>query len=593
LVAEHTEANDIMDESDCQVSETDVLFDFVNHVVIVREKKSREDVGLLAADNISLLTQNGPERIGTIQVGLSKAGMMSSMRAAKLRAIWLAAAVIFLAIMATYIIVKLMFRPINRLAVAAGKVSRGDFDSKVIVRSRDEIGDLAESFNTMTGDLKKSNDSLQYRLQLEKLITSISAKFINLAIDEIDQEIENALHSIGEFIGTEGNYVFIFSRDGSGIEEIYKWCAESTDLKLDRFKEFPAEDFSWWIKQISKLETINIPNVSELTPEAGTAKESLLEQGIRSLVITPMVYGGALVGSLIFASVKEEKAWLEQDIVILKMVGGIFVNALKRKQTEEALQHRLEVEEQMTKELEEKTEELSRSNGELNSFVYTVSHDLKAPVVTLQGFSSILLSDYGDQLDDSGRMYIERIQKNSERMGMLINDLLELSRIGRVLGQEEMINVSDIISGIKDDLTSLLEEKGTKLVLRNGMPTVRCDRTRLHQVFTNLISNATKFMGDDNKEPIIEVGYGEENGHYEFYVKDNGIGIAKEYQDKIFQIFQRLDDVKAEGTGVGLAIVKKIVNAHNGKIDIESSPDQGTTVRVLLPIAEIAEDEEE
>jgi len=433
LVAEHTEANDIMDESDCQVSETDVLFDFVNHVVIVREKKSREDVGLLAADNISLLTQNGPERIGTIQVGLSKAGMMSSMRAAKLRAIWLAAAVIFLAIMATYIIVKLMFRPINRLAVAAGKVSRGDFDSKVIVRSRDEIGDLAESFNTMTGDLKKSNDSLQYRLQLEKLITSISAKFINLAIDEIDQEIENALHSIGEFIGTEGNYVFIFSRDGSGIEEIYKWCAESTDLKLDRFKEFPAEDFSWWIKQISKLETINIPNVSELTPEAGTAKESLLEQGIRSLVITPMVYGGALVGSLIFASVKEEKAWLEQDIVILKMVGGIFVNALKRKQTEEALQHRLEVEEQMTKELEEKTEELSRSNGELNSFVYTVSHDLKAPVVTLQGFSSILLSDYGDQLDDSGRMYIERIQKNSERMGMLINDLLELSRIGRVL----------------------------------------------------------------------------------------------------------------------------------------------------------------
>jgi len=240
--------------------------------------------------------------------------------------------------------------------------------------------------------------------------------------------------------------------------------------------------------------------------------------------------------------------------------------------------------EQYSRELEEKTRELSKSNEELNAFVYTVSHDLKAPVVSLQGFSSILVNDYGDNLDENGKMYVERIQKNSERMGILIESLLELSRVGRVKNQEELVEISDVISDVTNELSVQLEERGTKLMVMDDMPTIWCDRVRIGQIFSNLIGNANKFMGDNNKNPTIEVGHNVQNGYHRFYVKDNGIGINEEYHEKIFHIFQRLDDIETEGTGVGLAIVKKIVESSGGRIWVDSVEGSGTTIYFTLPV---------
>jgi len=231
----------------------------------------------------------------------------------------------------------------------------------------------------------------------------------------------------------------------------------------------------------------------------------------------------------------------------------------------------------------ERTADLRKTNEELNSFVYTVSHDLKAPVVSLQGFSSLLIKDCKDSLDEMGRMYIDRILKNSERMGSLIEDLLELSRIGRIKGQEEPVDISFIISDVVDELTPRLDEIGTKLDITADMPTLQCDRTRMIQIFANLIGNANKFMGEDNKAPTIEVGCEDQDGQYRFYVKDNGIGIDEEYHEKIFQIFQRLDDIDTEGTGVGLAIVRKIVESFGGKIWVDSAKGKGTTVYFTVP----------
>ena len=117
----------------------------------------------------------------------------------------------------------------------------------------------------------------------------------------------------------------------------------------------------------------------------------------------------------------------------------------------------------------------------------------------------------------------------------------------------------------------------------NGMPTVKCDRTRMGQVFVNLISNASKFMGQNNEEPIIEVGYDGQDSCHKFYVRDNGIGIDKEYHEKIFHVLQRLNDIKTEGTGVGLAIVKKIVESFGGEIWVDSAKGKGTTMYFTVP----------
>jgi signal transduction histidine kinase len=127
----------------------------------------------------------------------------------------------------------------------------------------------------------------------------------------------------------------------------------------------------------------------------------------------------------------------------------------------------------------------------------------------------------------------------------------------------------------------------------DDMPTIWCDRVMINQIFTNLITNANKFMGDDNKNPTIEIGYeNNQDGVYQFYVKDNGIGIDAAYHDKIFRIFQRLDDVETEGTGVGLAIVKKMVESSGGKIWVDSVLGRGTTMYFTVPQAEGAHEEE-
>lgn len=233
---------------------------------------------------------------------------------------------------------------------------------------------------------------------------------------------------------------------------------------------------------------------------------------------------------------------------------------------------------ELYKQLEEKTKELE-------SFVYTVSHDLKAPLVSLEGFSNLLLNECGGRLEEEGRHYLDRIKYNVEYMGRLIEDLLDLSRIGRIAGEKKRIDIESVVKEIAEEFKFRLEEKNIKLSVRSPFPVPFGDGARIKQVFENLISNSIKFIGG-NADPLIEVGAIREpvdDNHYCFYVKDNGIGIDKKYYGNIFQIFQRLNDVETDGTGVGLTIVKRIIEHHGGKIWVDSASGRGSTFYFTLP----------
>jgi len=226
---------------------------------------------------------------------------------------------------------------------------------------------------------------------------------------------------------------------------------------------------------------------------------------------------------------------------------------------------------------------LGERTRELESFAYTVSHDLKAPLVTLEGFSSILVRYYGDRLDEKGRYYLERIQHNTEHMGKLIGDLLDFSRVGRITREWSPVNVERLLREIKTELATQPERKNIEFTVHAPLPEPFGDPMNIRQLFVNLIGNAVKFSGE-REDPRIEIGCEkQENGFYEFYVRDNGIGIAEEYHERIFRIFERLGDIEAEGTGVGLAIVKKILDYHGGCIRVESARDQGTAFYFTLP----------
>ncbi|MBU1061269.1 MAG: HAMP domain-containing protein, partial [Candidatus Omnitrophica bacterium] len=236
-----------------------------------------------------------------------------------------------------------------------------------------------------------------------------------------------------------------------------------------------------------------------------------------------------------------------------------------------------------TIQLAEANEALALKNKELDDFTYIVSHDLKEPLRGTKAFTKLLMEDYSNKLDKEGKEYLKTILDSSVRMTRLIEDLLNLSRIGRIKNIEPDIDLSAILLNVRKNLVYALEEKKVDLKLTENFPKVTCDKIRISEVFSNLISNAIKYSKKDVR-PVIEVGYEDKGGFYEFHVKDNGIGIEKEYYDKVFQIFQRLHAKgEYEGTGAGLTIVKKIVENHGGKIWIASTPGEGSTFYFTLP----------
>jgi signal transduction histidine kinase len=239
-----------------------------------------------------------------------------------------------------------------------------------------------------------------------------------------------------------------------------------------------------------------------------------------------------------------------------------------------------------TKDLEtrvkDRTEQLKDSNRELESFVYTVSHDLKSPVVSLHGMASILLEDYSDKLDDQGKHYLQRVVANATFMEQLIADLLTLSRAVRRARKPERVNTDALLGELLDQCQETIRHRGVVIKVHSPLPEVVFDATHLRQIFLNLLTNAIKFLGDQ-PAPMIEIGGRSEDGFVEYYLKDNGIGIDPRYHDLIFGIFQRLKEVEVDGTGVGLAIVKKIIDSAQGKIWIESEKGKGTTFFFQLP----------
>lgn len=227
-------------------------------------------------------------------------------------------------------------------------------------------------------------------------------------------------------------------------------------------------------------------------------------------------------------------------------------------------------------------EDVRLRTQELEAFVYTVSHDLKSPVVSMQGMASLFMEIYGGQLDEKGRHYINRILINAGYMERLILGLLDLSRVGRKQASINRGRPAEVLQQILEIHKERFAEKKIETIVKQPLPDFSFDQTQLTQLFENLISNAAKFMGDQ-PDPRIEIGGRELKEGAEFYVKDNGIGIDPAYHEKVFSIFQQLKDVEVEGTGVGLSIVKKIVDLAGGKIWIESKKGEGATFLFQLP----------
>lgn len=232
--------------------------------------------------------------------------------------------------------------------------------------------------------------------------------------------------------------------------------------------------------------------------------------------------------------------------------------------------------------LKRSNNELRERNAEMEQFVYTVSHDLKSPLATIVGFLSILKKDMAAAWTDQALQSLDHIVRAADRLGHIIRDLLELSRIARVRGEPRDIDTTTLVRELADSLQLRLEECGAVVAVQRDMPRVFIEPARLWQVFENLLTNAMTY-GCNGRPSSIEVGARVDGSENLFFVRDHGPGIASEFHERIFGLFQRLhtDD---RGTGIGLSIVKRIVDLEGGRCWVESEPGQGAAFYFTLPV---------
>ena len=447
-------------------------------------------------------------------------------------------------------------RSIDTITKQAQKSLSGEESAPMIhVDSKDEIAHLAEIFNRMQKQLHEKNENLKRRYkELESIHDEFRESFEEL--EQVSEKLEasqSELNKQKEFekqlIETANVLIVVLNREGEVILSNKK-CEEITgyDKSCILGKSWlqlmtPVEGREEYAKQLSKSLSSRAQSSYEcpIVTRDGTSR-------IISWHSTPMTdQAGNVVGIInVGEDVTEEK--------------------------------------KLQQELEVKNRALAEKNEELQNFVSIVSHDLKSPLYILQDFTSILLQDHRNEFGEDVIYYLERIKKNAENMEKLIVDILEFSKIGTTEGDYQNYPISQIVQRAVDELKPKIDEKNIHLTISGEFPTLFCDPARILQVFTNLISNSIKFMDPKNDLPMIEIGCQKLGKEYEFFVKDNGIGIDKEYHEKIFKIFQRLKELKqVEGTGVGLAIVKKIIENHGGKVWVDSAKGKGATFFFTLP----------
>jgi signal transduction histidine kinase len=316
------------------------------------------------------------------------------------------------------------------------------------------------------------------------------------------------------------------------------------------------------------------PRVLDDIQRAGHNQALSQAEGFRAAMAVPLLFGDQCFGGLSVRR-RDTEAFRPEDVDLLTALAGYAAVTIEQARLYDDLTR-------TNAHLLQQTAELQIKNSELDSFAYAVSHDLKAPLVTLQGMTGLLEEGWGAQLDEQGRHFLTRIAATAQHMERLIGDILVLSRLGREGRGSEAVSLDGVVDGVLAELAEPLRTRGVK-VTRAALGTVQAVRSQMEHVFSNLLSNAVKYLGDTPAAPAIEIGQVARGADVAYFVRDNGIGIDPAYHEKIFETFERLKEIDAEGTGVGLAIVKKIVEAGDGTLWVESAPGEGATFFFTWP----------
>ena len=315
-------------------------------------------------------------------------------------------------------------------------------------------------------------------------------------------------------------------------------------------------------------------------------KKESLAYGFASFAALPIKVQGKVAGTFCIFS-NEVCFFDELEISLLDELATDISFALEyihiESEHKRAEKEIYKLNEELEQRVIDRTSLLESANKELEAFSYSVSHDLRAPLRAISGFSQILMQDYKDSLDEEGRKLCSLVVNNASRMGQLIDDLLEFSHVGRSDISHAIIKMEDLVNQVFAELSQDLKKENLNFSVQK-IPDCVGDITLIRQVWTNLLSNAIKYSST-REHPVISVGFEQKNAEIVYYIKDNGVGFDMQYADKLFGVFQRLHSAKEfQGTGVGLAIVQRIIRRHLGKVWAVAEVENGATFYFSIPL---------
>lgn len=307
----------------------------------------------------------------------------------------------------------------------------------------------------------------------------------------------------------------------------------------------------------------------------GPETEALIASGVHVYMVVPMIAGGELIGALSLGG--ERNAFPEEQTGIAREVATQLAIAITQARLLDRIRGHAD---ELEKRVRERTTELLASNRELEAFSYSVSHDLRSPLRAVDGYAQMLQEDYAARLDDEGRRLLGVVRDEAARMGQLIDDLLRLSQIGRRPLARQVFDMHALAAEVVAELAPAFPRARVELA---ALPPAAGDRALLRQVWVNLVGNALKYSSR-NAAPRVEIEANVEGPVTVYRVRDNGAGFDMRYQDKLFKVFQRLHSQEEyQGTGVGLAIVERVVARHGGRVWAQAAPGEGASFQFALP----------
>ncbi len=433
-----------------------------------------------------------------------------------------------------------------------------------------QIGIDVTERRRMEGRLERLLAQSRSEARLQRLIAALAMELGAASAVTLDGLLEGLLRDVGRFFEVDRAGLVFLSLDGSTVSDAREWCADGVASAKPAVVDLSIDAFPWTRRQLlDERAPVHVPDVDALPSEAASERTAWRRLGLRSAVSVPILAGGRTIGFMVFAAVRQRMHWSDAAIDGLGILGQIVANTLHRVQTEKALMA-----------LKDQAEAASVAKSE---FLASMSHELRTPMNAVLGFGQLL--ELSLQKSPREQSYVQEMLKGGRHLLTLIDDVLDLARVesGRIDFSPEPIALADVGEDCQRLMQPLAQHRRIQLTLDMGAHAMLADRVRLKQVLVNLMSNAIKYNVEGGRVEVTAADADE--GWVRVAVRDTGPGIAIERQHELFQPFNRLgaEAGAIEGTGIGLALVRRLVGLMGGRVGVASAPGQGSTFWFELP----------